>query len=365
MLATIRITGVAVYLQEQLTAPATGDDCSNRIPLNDDMSTTTERLSVGGQAVIEGVMMRAPERIATAIRKPDNEILIKTTPYVTISKRHRLLNVPVLRGAISFFEMLIIGIRALNFSADVALREEQRRDKGDQWQRSTTRKLTDNLLLAGSIVLALAGAIAIFFALPLVLTELTGLSRNALSFNMIAGVIRVAFFLFYLWAISKWKEIGRIFEYHGAEHKSIFAFESGEEVTIQNARKYTTHHPRCGTSFLLIVVIMAILLFAVADTLVELAIGHRPTLGQRFLTHFSLLPLLGGVSYELLKLSGKKQDAPLVRWLSAPGLWLQKITTREPDDAQLEVAIAALKGALEGTNHSAQPLAHPSAGREP
>lgn len=303
--------------------------------------------SVGGQAVIEGVMMRSPRRIATAVRKPDQEILTKNDPYIALSKRHKLLNIPVLRGALSFFEMLVIGLKALNFSADIALEESQRAEKGADWQRTRGERIKDGLILVGTLVLALGLALCVFFALPLFLTEVIGLSKSALSFNVIAGIIRASFFLAYLWGISRWKEIKRILEYHGAEHKSIFAFESGEDLTVEAVRKHSTHHPRCGTSFLLIVVILAIVLFAVADTVVEMQIGHKPTLVQRFVTHFSLLPLLGGISYELLKLSGKKQDNRYVRWLTAPGLWLQRITTQEPDDTQLEVAIVALKSALE------------------
>lgn len=307
----------------------------------------SEDISVGGQAVIEGVMMRAPKSIATAVRKPDREILIKSDPYIGLSKRYKALNTPILRGAVAFFEMLFIGIRALNFSADVALVEQERAEKGADWKRPQGKKFTDGLMLVGTIVLAFALAIGIFFALPLFLTQVMGLSKNALSFNMAAGIIRVSFFLAYLCAISQWKEIRRIFEYHGAEHKSINAFESGEELSVENLRKYSTHHPRCGTSFLLIVVVLAIFLFAVADTIVEIMIGHRPTVLQRFITHFSFLPLLGGISYELLKLSDKKRDNRLLRRLMAPGLWLQKITTKDPDDAQIEVAIVALKSALE------------------
>jgi len=307
----------------------------------------SEDISVGGQAVIEGVMMRAPKSIATAIRKPDREILIKKDPYIGLSKRYKVLNTPILRGAVTLFETLFIGIRALNFSADVALVEQERAEKGVDWERPKTRKIRDGLMLVGVIVLAFAVGVGIFFALPLFLTEIMGLSKNALSFNMVAGAIRVSLFLAYLWAISQWKEIRRIFEYHGAEHKSVNAFESGEELSVQNLRKYSTHHPRCGTSFLLIVVILAIFLFAVADTFVEIMIGHRPFVLQRFITHFSLLPLLAGISFELLKLSGKKYNKRYVRWLAAPGLWLQTITTKEPDDAQMEVAIMALKSALE------------------
>lgn len=309
----------------------------------------SEDVSVGGQAVIEGVMMRTPKSIATAVRKPDKEIMIKSNPYISLSKRYRVLNIPILRGAVTFFEMVFIGIGALNFSADVALVEREKAEMGVNWKRPRAKRVTDGLMLVVMIVLAFALAIGIFFALPLFLTEVMGLSKNALSFNIAAGIIRVTFFLAYLGGISQWKEIRRIFEYHGAEHKGVNALESGEELSVENLRKYSTHHPRCGTSFLLIVVILAILLFAIADTIVEMMIGHRPTVVQRFITHFSFLPLLGGISFELLKLSGKKRNNRYVRWLTVPGLWLQQITTREPDDAQLEVAVVALKSALEGS----------------
>jgi uncharacterized protein YqhQ len=338
------IADSGVYAPASQYCSSAGGDGSlkKRAAVSDDQS-------VGGQAVIEGVMMRSPRRIATAVRKPDRNIFTKNDPYVALSKRHKLLNIPVFRGALSFFEMLIIGLKALNFSADVALEEVQRAEKGNDWHRTRGERVKDGLILAGIIVFAFGLATGLFFALPLFLTEVMGLSKHAVSFNVVAGIIRASFFLAYLWGISQWQEIKRILAYHGAEHKSIYAFESGEELTVENVRKYSTHHPRCGTSFLLIVVILAILLFAVADTIVEIYLGHRPALWQRFITHFSLLPLLGGISYELLKLSGKKRDHRYVRWLAAPGLWLQTMTTQEPDDAQLEVAIAALNGALEET----------------
>jgi uncharacterized protein YqhQ len=343
------IGGICVFAQGKRSCSDAGGDTGVYDGASGKRIAPSDDQPIGGQAVIEGVMMRSPRRIATAVRKPDGEIFAKNDPYVALSKRHKLLNIPVLRGALSFFEMLIIGLKALNFSADIALEAVEKEEKGSDWQRSRGERITDGFVLAGIIVLALGLALGLFFALPLLLTEVMRLSKHALSFNVVAGIIRVSFFLAYLWGISQWGEIKRILAYHGAEHKSIYAFESGEELTIENVRKYSTHHPRCGTSFLLIVVILAILLFAIADTMVEIYLGHRPALWQRFITHFSLLPLLGGIAYELLKLSGKKRHSRYIKWLSAPGLWLQKMTTQEPDDSQLEVALVALNGALKET----------------
>ena len=226
------------------------------------------------------------------MRKPDNEILVRSDPHVGLAKRHKLLNIPVLRGAVSFFETLYLGLGALQYSADVALTEAEKADKGLVRERTRGEKARDKLLLAGSILLAFGIAIGFFFALPLFLTQVAGLSENALSFNVVAGIIRVSFLMAYLWAISRWAEIKRMFAYHGAEHKTVHAFESGEELTVENVRKYEAHHPRCGTSFLLIVVILAVLLFGAADAIVQMRIGHRPTFLQRFTTHFSLLPHL-------------------------------------------------------------------------
>ncbi len=303
--------------------------------------------SVGGQAVIEGVMMRAPKAIATAVRTLDKKITVKVDPYLALSKRYKILNIPILRGAVSFFEMLVIGIRTLSYSADVAMKEAQEEEQKKEDNPRTKRQVFfDELLLGGSLVLALALGVGLFFFLPLLAAQLLHASRGALGFNLIAGGIRIAIFLAYLWAISRWKEIRRIFEYHGAEHKSVFAYEAGEELTVECTRKYSTLHPRCGTSFILIVAVLAILVFSVTDALFVEVFGHTQNLWQRFLTHFTFLPLVAGASYELLKFSGKKSDHKIMRCLIAPGLWLQKITTKEPDDEQLEVALTALKHAL-------------------
>lgn len=208
------------------------------------------------------------------------------------------------------------------------------------------RKGKERLMLAGVLALSLGLGLGIFFFLPLLVAELSGVERNALYFNLTAGLTRVAFLLFYLWGISHWGEIRRLFQYHGAEHKSIFAREAGAELSVAGARPFRRLHPRCGTSFVLIVVLIAMLAFAGVDALFPIVFGHPQSLLERFATHLVVLPLIGGLGFELLKLSGRKRNHPLVRTLIAPGLWLQRITTREPDDGQLEVALVALRCVL-------------------
>jgi uncharacterized protein YqhQ len=299
-----------------------------------------KEVEVGGQAVIEGVMMRSPNRVVTAVRRKNGQIVVKNDLYVPLSKRYRPLKLPILRGVVSFFEMLVIGLKTLNFSAEVAMAdvEEEQQEK-----RSSSRN--QGFLLI-SLVLGLGLGLAIFFFTPLLLASLLQIHKGALGFNLIAGGIRIILFLTYVWAISLFRELRRLFEYHGAEHKSIFAYEEGQELTPERVRGFSTKHPRCGTSFLLIVALMAILIFALADTVYALKMGHLPGLAQRLLLHFMMLPLVAGSSYELLKLSGRARKNRLARVLMAPGLWIQRITTREPDDDQLAVALVALKEAL-------------------
>jgi len=245
---------------------------------------------------------------------------------------------------VSFVEMLVIGIKSLNFSADVAVEEieeqEGKKRKGKKGQGSR------GLMLGLAVILALGLGILIFFFLPIFFSSLLGIKKQALSFNLVAGAIRVAMFLIYVWAISRFKDFKRIFEYHGAEHKSIYAYEAGEELTFDKVKKFSTKHPRCGTSFILIVAIFAIFIYSISDTVFALIAGTYPPLLKRFLLHFLLLPLVAGGSYELLKLSGKTRENKLTRIFSAPGIWLQKITTQEPDESQLEVAIVALESAI-------------------
>ena len=304
-------------------------------------------LNVGGQAVIEGVMMRSKDKIATAVRIPSGEIKIKTEPYHSYAARYKILGLPVVRGAVSFVEMLMIGIKTLNFSADIAVKEMDREEaakKGEDYEEKPAK--SNSLYLVLTSLFALALGIVIFFFIPLWVANFFNIQKEAVAFNLLAGGIRLCMFIVYVWLISRFGEFKRIFQYHGAEHKSIYAYEMGDDLTPERAATHTRFHPRCGTSFIIIVALFAILIYAVADSLYILWMGHAPTLLTRFGVHFSLLPLVAGGSYELLKLSGKTRDNKLTRILIKPGLWLQKLTTQEPTLDQLEVAIASLEAAL-------------------
>ncbi|NLP11081.1 DUF1385 domain-containing protein [bacterium] len=292
-----------------------------------------ESLAVGGQAVIEGVMMRGPNGIAIAVRRPDGEIVLKNDPFQPVTKRIKWLNIPIVRGAILLIETMYVGMKALTFSSDIALAEEKKKSGATDKPRSERR---DKFEMALTVILALALGMAFFFYLPLVITGLFGFD-SGFWFNLVDGLIRLIFFLAYIYLISRWKEIRRVFEYHGAEHKSIFAYENQKELVVDSARPFTTLHPRCGTSFLLIVMVVSILVF--------MFLGKPETVGER-LMRLAFVPLIGGLSYELIKLSAKAYRYRFFRLFLLPGLWLQKITTIEPDDQQLEVAMVALKCAL-------------------
>ena len=311
-------------------------------------------LAVGGQAVIEGVMMRSDDRIATAVRIPSGEIKVKTDIFISLTKRHKILGLPIIRGAVSFLEMLVVGIKSLNFSADVAVAEIEKEEaaKNGTIYEEKEKKKNNSLMLAGTVVFALGLGITVFFFLPLAICTFLGIEKNALPFNIVAGVIRVLLFLAYVWGISFIGDFRRVFAYHGAEHKSIFAFESGAKMTPEQVANYPRRHPRCGTSFILIVALFAILIYSISDSIFTILAGHPPGLFLRFGIHFSLLPLVAGASYELLKLSGRTRDSKITQLLIAPGLWLQSITTKEPSLDQLEVAIVALESAMNLTESS-------------
>jgi uncharacterized protein YqhQ len=292
------------------------------------------KINIGGQAVIEGVMMRAPRSMAIAVRRASGEIVVKRDMVVPLSERFPVVKLPIVRGAVALFSSLITGIKALNFSANEAMVEEE--GGGGKEELSSWA-------MVGTMAIAFGFGILLFFILPLyatkLLTQLAIISDNNIVFNLVDGVIRVAVFLLYIWSISRMKDIQRVFQYHGAEHKSIFAFEAGDELTVANVRGYSRLHPRCGTSFLLIVMLVSIVIFSLIPKLWPFYMKA----GARVI----LLPLIAGVSYEFLKWSARNDHSPLVKLIIAPGLALQRLTTREPDDSQLEVAIRSMQEALE------------------
>lgn len=294
---------------------------------------------LGGQAVLEGVMMRGPSRIATAVRRADGTIAVKAEEFSSIGTRVRAFRLPFIRGAVGMIEMLVVGIRALNYSADVAL-------EGIDGNGAAGTGKTNSLALAGTVIVSLLLGLAIFFVTPLLVTTfLFDVEREALLFNVTAGVIRMVLFLVYLAVIAQLQDIQRLFAYHGAEHKSVFAFEEGCVLSVREAAARSRYHPRCGTSFLLIVMLTAIVFFAVTDTII-LAWAGTITVFLRMGVHLPLVPVIAGLSYEVIRLSARHAGSAWARWLSAPGLLLQRITTREPDDRQLEVALTALRASL-------------------
>ena len=289
---------------------------------------------VGGQAVLEGVMMRGVSTWAVAVRLPTPEdapadelgdIEVKTEPLVSWTKKHRAYRLPIIRGVVALAESLVIGFRALGIAANAQVPDEEEPISGGLW--------------VGTIVVALAFAIGLFFVVPVGLTSLIkDAIGSAFLFWLIEGIVRTAIFLGYLLLLSRVKDLRRVFEYHGAEHKTIAAYEAGVELTPENAAKFSRLHPRCGTSFLLIVMIVAIFVFA--------PIG-LPAWWLLVLTRILGVPLIAGISFEIIKWAGRNRNKAWVRTIMWPGLQLQKLTTREPDAAELAVAIAALDAVLE------------------
>lgn len=305
------------------------------------LTNVSDKINVGGQAVIEGVMMRAPKSMTIAVRKSDGRIVIKEDVWHSIAERFSFLKWPFFRGSVAIFEALINGIQALSFSANEALDEEDTPMGG--WSIFFT------------LVAALGLGLFLFVALPHFLSGFIPLlfGRHVgvedIAFHLIDGILKIALFVAYIWLISLSKDIQRVFEYHGAEHKSIYTYEAGESLTVENAKKYSTLHPRCGTAFILIVLLMSIIFFSVFFPFVP-TFTTLPAIVTQIL-HISLKILLmfpiAGLAYEIIKYSGKRLGNPLVRLLILPGLWMQKLTTREPADDQLEIALAALTRAIQ------------------
>jgi uncharacterized protein YqhQ len=304
-------------------------------------------LQVGGQAVIEGVMMRAPGKIATAVRRTNGTIVVRSRVYKSLAEKYGVFKLPVFRGAVGLIEMMFVGIETLNFSAEVAMHdlEMKERPEGDG-QEVKKKKSASNLRLALTVLFALAVGVAIFFVTPLIVTtKLFSVEQDAFWFNVIAGSIRLCILLIYLLVIAMMKDVKRLFAYHGGEHKAVMSFESDKNLTLASALQSSRFHPRCGTSFILIVMVVSMVLFSIFDSLLIIWIG-KITLPVRLMTHLPLIPLVGGVAYEFIRWSGRKSNTPIGKILIAPGLWMQKITTNEPDASQVEVALVALKCAL-------------------
>ena len=307
-------------------------------------------MQVGGQAVLEGVMMRAPGMVATAVRRASGEIVVRKEPHVGLGERYRLLRLPVLRGALGLIEMIVIGMRTLNFSAEVAMLDVEKSNGNGHMSPGSPgapgHSCKESVRLGLTVAISLAVGVAVFFLTPLLITTMFfKVDQLPVAFNLVAGMIRVLFLLGYMLGLSMFKDIKRLFQYHGAEHMAVFAFERGAGLDVKGAAEQSRFHPRCGTSFLLIVVIVSVVLFSVLDSLVMVWLGHL-TLATRILTHLPLIPLVGGVSYELIKASAKRSETIFGKLIVSPGMWLQRITTQQPDVAQLEVALIALRCAL-------------------
>lgn len=295
------------------------------------------KTSIGGQAVIEGVMMRGPKEYAVAVRTPDGEIVVDKHEVSSVMQKHKILKIYILRGIISFFESLVVGMKSLMFSADFFDVEEEP-SKFDKWLDEKLGDKAKTLVIYLSVLISILLCVGMFILLPTVIAgfffENEGDTR--VWFNIVEGVLRIGIFLTYIVAISKMEDIQRVFQYHGAEHKTIFCYEAGEELTVENVRKQSRLHPRCGTSFLLIVMVLSIIIFSFfSATSIWVAILQRVI----------LIPLVAGISYEIIKFVGKS-DNKFICLFNKPGMWFQKFTTREPDDSQIEVAIKSFESVM-------------------
>ena len=285
--------------------------------------STNNKPKVGGQAVIEGVMMRGTDKVAVAVRTPNGEITVDVNPVNSIRDKYPILKKPLLRGVIALFESLYDGMKALAYSAQVS---------GDEDEQLTGKEMV--MTIATSVLLA----VGLFIVIPTwSMRFLHELTSDPMLLNLAEGVLRMVIFLAYIATISSMNDIQRVFQYHGAEHKTIYAFEAGLPLKVENVRPFSTLHPRCGTNFLMIVMLISMFIFTFLGW---------PDLLERIASRVVLMPVIAGVSYEIIRFAGNHDDNPLVHFAIMPGLLLQKLTTRQPDDSQIEVAIASLKAVL-------------------
>ncbi len=302
--------------------------------------------SIGGQAVMEGVMMRGPYKTAVAVRKPDKEIALKVEENGT-KTRNKFFKLPVIRGCVNFIDSLIIGMKALMYSAEfVDLEDEEEESKFDKWLEDKFGDKIKDIVIYVAVAISIVLSVGLFMLLPAFITgliesipHLEFITGTKAFTSVSEGIIRIVIFLGYMFLVSQMKEIKRVFEYHGAEHKTIACYEANEELTVENVRKHKRFHPRCGTSFLVFVMVISIIVYAFLPRFDEFSkiIAILLRLGTRILC----LPIIAGISYEIIKWAGKSKST-CVTILSKPGMWLQKLTTREPDDSQIEVAIASI-----------------------
>lgn len=319
----------------------------SRIPMA--KKTLEHHAPYGGQAVIEGVMMRSPRFFAIACRKPNNEIVVKQEPVESYLKNFMWMNIPFLRGTLALIDSMAMGMKALTFSADVAMEEPPTTDESSKPESDSKKKKKPAKAQSGSIsdiaigstlIFGLLLGILIFVVLPQVAaTRLEKQLMHPWWLNIAEGLIRIVFFVTYIALISRMKDIQRVFMYHGAEHKVINTYEAGLPLTKENFDKYTTIHPRCGTSFITFVLILSIIVFSVV-------LGWHPSIMYRIVTRLILLPVIAGIGYEMIKLVGRHKDSKILNLVLAPGLWLQKLTTNEPTDDQVEVALRALQAVM-------------------
>ncbi len=297
-----------------------------------------KKTSIGGQAVMEGVMMKNLDRYAVAVRKPDHEIEVMTDEYKSLGSRYAVLGLPIIRGVVNFGESLYIGLKTLSYSSSFYEEEDYEPGKVEQFFTKIFGDKLESVLMGITMVISVILALGIFMVLPFFLTNLMkGFLPSYSIRTLIEGIIRVALFLIYIWLISKMEDIKRVFMYHGAEHKTINCLEHGEDLTPENIKKYSRLHKRCGTSFLLIVMIISMVFFFFIRV---------DTIWLRIVLRLLFLPLVAGVSYEFIRLAGSS-DHPLVQIFSKPGLALQRLTTKEPDHSMIEVAIASVEGVFD------------------
>lgn len=316
--------------------------------------------SIGGQAVIEGVMMRSPNAFVVAVRKPDGSIRLRRDQWYGLSKKLDFLKKPFLRGVLMLVETMANGLVSLNYSANIAMAEEEKEKalkKGktvEEFEASQKKKEKVDVATFLTMAVSFAFGIGLFVFVPHAVAFLIGdllgkeWTLDSFAFHAVDGVVKAIIFMGYIWGISFIKDVYRVFQYHGAEHKSIATFEAGLPLTVENARKFTTLHPRCGTSFIFFLILISIILFSAVFTLIPVGTNLPPILRHVVAVLFKVALMLpvAGISYELIKFSGKCSDKWWAKAMSAPGMLLQKITTKEPDDSQLEVALSSIKAVL-------------------